>query len=212
MARVRDIHHLDPLGPPRLQPVTVLGRSDPVVGALHDEHRHRSAGEPAVGRLGPCRRHLGASRSDGATGVDECRIHVVPGSEQCPASAIEPFGIAERLVEELGQGSSGLGVGRYLATGADENHGSHQIRSSRREEASHPVPEGVADDDRRPAEELDDLCDVIRMFYDALGGARFYPRQPPVVKEIVLGLKRSLILKRYPTMTHLRQHLESMRW
>ncbi len=57
-----------------------------------------------------------------------------------------------------------------------------------------------------------DLCEIIRMFYDALGGARFYAKQPRVVKEIVLGLKRSLILKRYPTAAHLRQHLETVRW
>jgi tRNA A-37 threonylcarbamoyl transferase component Bud32 len=57
-----------------------------------------------------------------------------------------------------------------------------------------------------------DLCESIRMFYDALGGARFYAKQPQVVKDIVAGLKRSLILKRYPTTTHLRQHLESVRW
>ena len=57
-----------------------------------------------------------------------------------------------------------------------------------------------------------DLCEIIRMFYVALGGARFYAKQPRVVKEIVLGLKRSLILKRYPTAAHLRQHLETVRW
>lgn len=58
----------------------------------------------------------------------------------------------------------------------------------------------------------DDLCDVIRIFYDALGGARFYGRQPRPVKEIVCGLKRTLILSRYPSATHLRQHLETLRW
>lgn len=58
----------------------------------------------------------------------------------------------------------------------------------------------------------DDICDLIRIFYDALGGKRFYSKQPPVVKEIVLGLKRSLILKRYPNMNQLRQHLENLSW
>ena len=58
----------------------------------------------------------------------------------------------------------------------------------------------------------DDLCDLIRVLYDSLGGARFYSKQPAPVKEIILGLKRSLILKRYPSMTHLRQHLETLRW
>ena len=58
----------------------------------------------------------------------------------------------------------------------------------------------------------DDICDLVRIFYDALGGARLYARQPGEVKSIVCGLKRSLILKKFPTATHLRQHLETMRW
>lgn len=58
----------------------------------------------------------------------------------------------------------------------------------------------------------DDLCEIVRIFYDALGGRRFYAKQPREIKEIILGLKRSLILKRFPTTTHLRQHLESLRW
>jgi serine/threonine protein kinase len=58
----------------------------------------------------------------------------------------------------------------------------------------------------------DDICDVIRIFYDALGGKRFYSRQPKEIKEIVRGNKRTLILKRFPTATHLRLHLENMRW
>jgi tRNA A-37 threonylcarbamoyl transferase component Bud32 len=58
----------------------------------------------------------------------------------------------------------------------------------------------------------DDLIFLVRIFYDALGGARLYAKQPQVVKDICCGLKRSLILARYPTATHLKQHLETMRW
>jgi tRNA A-37 threonylcarbamoyl transferase component Bud32 len=58
----------------------------------------------------------------------------------------------------------------------------------------------------------DDICAMIRIFYDALGGARHYARQPRAVKRICGGLKHSLILTRFPTATHLRQHLESLRW
>jgi serine/threonine protein kinase len=58
----------------------------------------------------------------------------------------------------------------------------------------------------------DDLCFLARILYDALGGARFYARQPKEIKNICLGLKRSLIIKRFPTITHLRQHLEALRW
>jgi tRNA A-37 threonylcarbamoyl transferase component Bud32 len=58
----------------------------------------------------------------------------------------------------------------------------------------------------------DDVCDVIRIFYDALGGARLYPKQPREVKDIIRGNRRSLILKRFPTATQLRLHLEKLRW
>jgi serine/threonine protein kinase len=58
----------------------------------------------------------------------------------------------------------------------------------------------------------DDICDVIRMFYDALGGARFYPKQSRRIKDIIRGNKRSLILKRFPTATHLRLYLEALGW
>jgi tRNA A-37 threonylcarbamoyl transferase component Bud32 len=58
----------------------------------------------------------------------------------------------------------------------------------------------------------DDICDLVRILYDALGGARFYAKQPKQIKAICLGLKRSLILKRFPTVNHLRQHLEALRW
>lgn len=58
----------------------------------------------------------------------------------------------------------------------------------------------------------DDICDVIRIFYDSLGGQPRYSRQPREVKGIVLGLKRSLILKKFRTISHLRDHLETMSW
>ena len=58
----------------------------------------------------------------------------------------------------------------------------------------------------------DDICDLVRILYDSLGGVRFYSRQPREIKAICLGLKRSLILKRFPTVTHLRQYLEALRW
>ncbi len=58
----------------------------------------------------------------------------------------------------------------------------------------------------------DDIVSLIRLFYDALGGARYYRRQPDEVKTICCGLKRTLILKKFPTVSHLRQHLETMQW
>jgi serine/threonine protein kinase len=58
----------------------------------------------------------------------------------------------------------------------------------------------------------DDICDLIRIFYDSLGGAKYYYKQPKEVKEICCGLKRSLILKRFPRASALARHLETMRW
>ena len=57
-----------------------------------------------------------------------------------------------------------------------------------------------------------DICDVIKVFYDVLGGARTYSRQPDAVKYICCGLKRSIILRKFRTMSHLRRHLETMEW
>lgn len=58
----------------------------------------------------------------------------------------------------------------------------------------------------------DDICDLIRIFYDALGGARLYNKHPQPVKTICCGLKRSLILKKFKTTKQLREHLETLRW
>ena len=58
----------------------------------------------------------------------------------------------------------------------------------------------------------DDICDLIRIFYDAIGGAKHYAKQSPPVKHICCGLKRSLILKKFRTAAQLREHLETMRW
>mgnify|MGYP006278403993 FL=1 len=57
-----------------------------------------------------------------------------------------------------------------------------------------------------------DVCDVVRLYYDVLGGPRHYARQPAAVKRICCGLKRGLILERFPTLSRLRKHLESMQW
>jgi serine/threonine protein kinase len=58
----------------------------------------------------------------------------------------------------------------------------------------------------------DDVCDIIRIFYDALGGAKTYARHPPAIKAICCGLKRSLILRKFRTAGQLRGYLETMEW
>ena len=67
---------------------------------------------------------------------------------------------------------------------------------------------------RAPRQESmqDDVVDLIKLFYESIGGARRYHKQPRVVKDIVRGLKRSLILERFRTASHLREWLETMEW
>lgn len=58
----------------------------------------------------------------------------------------------------------------------------------------------------------EDVFDLIRIFYDALGGARLYSKHPPRVKQIFCRLKRSLIASKFRTVGDLRSHLETMDW
>lgn len=57
-----------------------------------------------------------------------------------------------------------------------------------------------------------DIIDIIRVFYDVLGGPKHYSRQPDYVKAICCGLKHSLILKKFSSLSRLREHLLSMEW
>ncbi|HEX7010878.1 MAG TPA: protein kinase [Phycisphaeraceae bacterium] len=63
-----------------------------------------------------------------------------------------------------------------------------------------------------PYKQRQDIVDTIRVFYDCLGGRRAYARLPQEVRFICAALRRNEILKRFPTMTALRQHLESFEW
>jgi tRNA A-37 threonylcarbamoyl transferase component Bud32 len=57
-----------------------------------------------------------------------------------------------------------------------------------------------------------DVCDVVRILYDLVGGRTHYAAQPAVIKQICLGLKVSLITQRYPTAWHLCRHLDTFEW
>ena len=57
-----------------------------------------------------------------------------------------------------------------------------------------------------------DIVEMIRVFYEVLGGARTYSKQPPEVKNICCGLKQSLIRKKFRTAGQLRTHIETMEW
>jgi len=57
---------------------------------------------------------------------------------------------------------------------------------------------------------FNDVCDLIRILYDSLGGAKTYCHHPPEIRSIICGLKRSLIKRKFRTAGHLRNYLESL--
>jgi serine/threonine protein kinase len=58
----------------------------------------------------------------------------------------------------------------------------------------------------------DDVADIVRLLYDAVGGRKHYPHQPAEIKTICKGLRRDLIGREFPTASHLREYLESFTW
>ncbi|MEO1252074.1 MAG: lipopolysaccharide kinase InaA family protein [Pseudomonadota bacterium] len=66
---------------------------------------------------------------------------------------------------------------------------------------------------RSPAQERRaDILAIARLLYDLTGGREHYRKQIPPVKEICLGLRSDLILKKFPSIFHLRAHLETFEW
>ena len=63
-----------------------------------------------------------------------------------------------------------------------------------------------------PENRQGDICDIINVFHEALGGKDWYNRQDDTIKSICCGLKKSLILKKFRTATKLRTHLETLEW
>lgn len=57
-----------------------------------------------------------------------------------------------------------------------------------------------------------DVNNLIRIFYEALGGKKHYSKQPQVVKNICCGLKNSLIVKKFRSAGQLREYLETLEW
>ncbi|MEZ6183871.1 MAG: protein kinase [Planctomycetota bacterium] len=58
----------------------------------------------------------------------------------------------------------------------------------------------------------EDIVDLVKLFYEAVGGKRSYARLPDEVKAICRGLKRSLILAEFPRIEALLTHLETFQW
>lgn len=59
---------------------------------------------------------------------------------------------------------------------------------------------------------FDDVCDLIRIFYDAIGGQKQYSKQSTEIKALCCGLKRSLIIKKFKTAGQLCEYLETIQW
>ena len=59
---------------------------------------------------------------------------------------------------------------------------------------------------------LDDVVDLIRIFHEVLGGKKHYSKLPPEVKDIICGLRRDLIRKKFKTAGKLKEYLEDMEW
>ncbi|MCG8435825.1 MAG: protein kinase [Gammaproteobacteria bacterium] len=57
-----------------------------------------------------------------------------------------------------------------------------------------------------------DMFDIIRVFYDAIGGKKHYAKQRQEIKNICCGLKRSLIEKKFRSAGQLRLYLEKFDW
>ena len=58
----------------------------------------------------------------------------------------------------------------------------------------------------------EDIINAVGILYQLIGGQKHYAAQPPVIKYICCGLKRSLILDKFKNTTILRDHLENLSW
>ena len=57
-----------------------------------------------------------------------------------------------------------------------------------------------------------DVLNLVQVFHSLVGGRKHYGRQPKVVKDIVRGLKDSLILARFQSAGDIQRHLETLNW
>lgn len=57
-----------------------------------------------------------------------------------------------------------------------------------------------------------DVLSIARLLYDITGGQAHYKKQPQAIKDICLGNRSDLVLANYPTVFHLRAHLETFDW
>lgn len=67
-------------------------------------------------------------------------------------------------------------------------------------------------DGGKPDQYQDDVYGLVNILYECVGGARYYSRQPDVIKGIVRGLKTSLIRQKFRTAIQLRDYLDDLTW
>ncbi len=63
-----------------------------------------------------------------------------------------------------------------------------------------------------PTHFREDVQNLARLLYDAVGGRAHYRRQPAEIKAICRGLRNDLIGRAFPTARHLREFLETFVW
>jgi hypothetical protein len=57
-----------------------------------------------------------------------------------------------------------------------------------------------------------DVLNLIQVFHTLVGGRDNYAAQPRVVKDVIRGLKDSLILARFDSAGDIQRHLETLSW
>jgi RIO-like serine/threonine protein kinase len=57
-----------------------------------------------------------------------------------------------------------------------------------------------------------DVLNLVQVFYAIVGGRPHYRRQPRVAKDIIRGLRDSLILARFQSAGDIQRHLEALTW
>lgn len=57
-----------------------------------------------------------------------------------------------------------------------------------------------------------DVVELVRIFYDMLGGRKHYANQPRVAKDICNGLRKNLILRKFRNAGRLRGYIENLGW
>lgn len=64
----------------------------------------------------------------------------------------------------------------------------------------------------RPENMFGDVVNMIHIFYEAIGGRKYYAKMPSQVKDICCGLKSSLIAKKFRNAGQLKAYLEMLEW